>query len=60
MVFEDSPAGVHSAKSAGMSVIALTTTFPAAALAEADAIVENFAAVKLDRLQSGEMRITAA
>jgi sugar-phosphatase len=59
MVFEDSPAGVRSAKSAGMSVLALTTTFPAAALAEADAIVENLAAVMLDLSVAGELRITA-
>ena len=59
MAFEDSPAGVRSAKFAGMSVVALTTTFPAAALAEADAIVENLAVVKLDLSESGEMRITA-
>jgi mannitol-1-/sugar-/sorbitol-6-phosphatase len=39
VVFEDAPAGIRSAHSAGMKVISLPTTYPAAELREADAIV---------------------
>ena len=38
IVIEDAPAGVNSAKAAGMRVIALTTTYPPAELSAADAI----------------------
>ena len=39
LVIEDAPAGIAAAHAAGMKVVALTTTYPAAALQEADAIV---------------------
>lgn len=39
LVIEDAPAGIASAHAAGMNVIALTTTYEATALKEADAIV---------------------
>ncbi|HEV7219315.1 MAG TPA: HAD-IA family hydrolase [Terriglobales bacterium] len=39
LVIEDAPAGIAAAHAAGMKVIALTTTYPASALQEADAIV---------------------
>src|SRR5262249_46049395 len=39
IVIEDAPAGVKSAKAAGMMVIALTTTYSAAELSAADAIL---------------------
>jgi sugar-phosphatase len=41
VVIEDAPAGVASAKSAGMTVIALRTTHADAALTEADFIVDD-------------------
>jgi sugar-phosphatase len=41
VVFEDTPAGVRAGKAAGMRVIALTTTYPAAELTEADAVLES-------------------
>ncbi len=45
VVFEDVAPGVHAAKSAGMRVIAVTTTVAADKLQEADAVVKNPAAV---------------
>jgi sugar-phosphatase len=36
LVFEDAPAGIRAAKGAGMTVVSLPTTYPAAELREAD------------------------
>src|SRR6476646_3089166 len=52
LVFEDSPAGIASARSAGMKAIALQTTYPADQLQAAHAIIGSLADVKttlLDR-----------
>jgi len=46
LVFEDSPAGISSARSAGMKVIALQTTYPAEQLQDAHAIIGNLADVR--------------
>ncbi len=46
LVIEDAPAGIRSAHAGGMKVIALTSTYPASALSEADAVVS-----KLDQIQ---------
>lgn len=43
VAFEDSPSGIRAAKAAGMRVVALTTTFARAELAEADEIIEGVA-----------------
>ena len=48
LVFEDTPAGVAAARSAGMRVIALHTTYPAPAFAAADDIVASLADVKVE------------
>ena len=47
VVLEDAPAGIAAARAAGMSVIALRTTHADAELAEADAIVDDLAALEL-------------
>ena len=39
LVIEDAPAGIRAAHAGGMKVIALTSTYPASALNEADAVV---------------------
>ena len=41
VITEDSPGGVASAKSAGMNVVAVTNSFPAGALGQADRVVES-------------------
>lgn len=46
LVFEDSPAGIASARSAGMQAIALQTTYAADQLQAAHAIIGNLADVK--------------
>ncbi len=46
LVIEDAPAGIRAAHAGGMKVIALTSTYPASALSEADAVVR-----RLDQIQ---------
>ena len=46
LAIEDAPAGIQSAHASGMKVIALSSTYPAAALSEADVVVQ-----KLERIQ---------
>jgi len=41
LVVENAPLGIHSAKAAGMRVVAVTTTLPKESLAEADHIVSD-------------------
>ena len=47
LVIEDAPAGIISSHAAGMKVIALTTTFPAAKLQEADAVAQALAEIQV-------------
>jgi mannitol-1-/sugar-/sorbitol-6-phosphatase len=46
LVFEDTPAGIESARAAGMQVIALTTTYPAQNLTAADAVANSLRMVQ--------------
>lgn len=46
VVVENAPLGIRSAKAAGLRVIAITTTNPADALKEADAVVERISEVE--------------
>ncbi len=50
LVVEDSAAGVRAAKRAGMRCVAVTNSSPAAALAEADLVVESLEDVQWDAL----------
>jgi mannitol-1-/sugar-/sorbitol-6-phosphatase len=57
LVFEDAPAGIRSAKAAGITVIAFPTTYPLDALSEADCIAESLAAVHFEILASAELEL---
>jgi sugar-phosphatase len=59
LVFEDSPAGIASARSAGMKAIALQTTYPADQLQSAHAIIGNLADVKAT-LRDGNITLEVA
>jgi sugar-phosphatase len=48
LVFEDTPAGIASARASGMQAIALQTTYPARELQAADEIVASLASVKAE------------
>jgi mannitol-1-/sugar-/sorbitol-6-phosphatase len=47
LVIEDAPAGIQAAHAGGMRVIGLMSTFPAAALSEADAVIERLGQVRV-------------
>jgi sugar-phosphatase len=47
VVIEDAPAGIRAAHAGGMKVIALTSTYRASSLGEADAIVEKLEYVRV-------------
>jgi mannitol-1-/sugar-/sorbitol-6-phosphatase len=51
VVIEDTPAGIEAGKAAGAKVIAVSTTFPEAALARADVVLPSLAALRIERSQ---------
>jgi sugar-phosphatase len=53
LVVEDAPAGIQSARAAGMRAIALTTTYPRSALADADVIVRDLTQVRANSTADG-------
>ena len=52
VVVEDSPAGIVSARGAGMKVVGVTNSYPADALSAADRVVASLADVSIDSLAS--------
>jgi len=51
IVIEDSPAGIDSAKTAGMKVLAVTNSYPPEQLSSADRVVNSLAQVTLASLE---------
>ncbi len=51
-VVEDSINGVEAAKAAGMYTIGLTTSFARSQLSKADCIIDSFAELNVDKIQS--------
>ncbi len=57
LVIEDAPAGVRSARAAGMKVIGLASTYGAAELASADAVVQNLGRIQITSNGTGSLVI---
>jgi mannitol-1-/sugar-/sorbitol-6-phosphatase len=55
LVVEDAPAGIQSARSGGKKVIAITSTYAAEKLAEADAVVQRLAQIKVTSNGAGKL-----
>ena len=51
MAIEDSRWGLESARAAGLRTVAVTQTYPAAALASADLVIDTIAELDIDRLR---------
>ena len=56
LVVEDAPAGIRSAHAAGMKAIGITSTFPASALQEADAVIHSMSQIHVT-LREGGLRV---
>ena len=56
LVFEDVPAGITSARAAGMQVIAIPNTYPEKELADATALVRSLEVIEVQMLE-GDLRI---
>jgi sugar-phosphatase len=57
LVIEDAPAGIRSAHAAGMKAIALTSTYPADALKNANAIVSRLGQIQVTSNGAGKLSI---
>jgi mannitol-1-/sugar-/sorbitol-6-phosphatase len=59
LVIEDAPAGIQSAHAGGMKVIAITSTFPADKLQDADVVVQKLSQICVESKNAvGELIIT--
>jgi mannitol-1-/sugar-/sorbitol-6-phosphatase len=59
LVIEDAPAGIRAARAAGMKVIGITSTYPASALHEADALVNALAQIRVSSDNGeGKLRVS--
>lgn len=59
VVIEDAPAGIDAGRAAGAPVIAVSTTFPKAALVHADVVIDSLASVQITR-RGGELALSLA
>jgi beta-phosphoglucomutase len=50
LAIEDTPAGIASAKGAGLKVLSVTNSYPAEALTQADAVVDSLEGLSLQKL----------
>lgn len=59
LVVEDAPAGIESAHAGGMKAIGITSTYSAAELHEADAVIHTMSQIKVSP-QDGKLRVEVA
>ena len=59
VVIEDAPAGIQSARTGGMRVIGMTSTYAAEKLAEAHAVVRTLARIEIHSNGTGVLAVTA-
>ena len=57
LVIEDAPAGIESGRSGGMKVVGITSTYAAAKLAHADAIVKTLGRIQIASDGAGKLRV---
>jgi mannitol-1-/sugar-/sorbitol-6-phosphatase len=57
LVIEDAPAGIESARAAGMKVIGITSTYAADALGHADAVIGKLAQIQVTSNDEGKLEI---
>jgi len=57
-VIEDAPAGIQSARTGGMQVIGLASTYGAGKLSEADAVVRAFSGIQVSANGAGKLAVT--
>jgi mannitol-1-/sugar-/sorbitol-6-phosphatase len=57
LVIEDAPAGIQSARAGGMKVIGITSTYPAAALHLADAVIGKLAQIRVSSDGAGKLGV---
>jgi sugar-phosphatase len=57
LVIEDAPAGIESARSGGMKVIGMTSTYIAEKIAHADWVVSGFSSIKVNTNGTGKLAV---
>ena len=57
LVIEDAPAGIQAARTAGMKVIGITSTYPAVALGQADAVIARLAQIQVTSNGAGKLNV---
>jgi sugar-phosphatase len=57
LVIEDAPAGIQSARAAGTKVIGITSTYPAEALVQADALIARLAQIQFTSNGKGKLGV---
>jgi sugar-phosphatase len=58
LVIEDAPAGIRSARTGGMKVVGITSTYAASKLVEVDALVTGLAQIQVGRDGTSKLNVS--